>query len=405
VQSSNLKVELGDTFNKIWSAAMFSKFADGLIGAAIPLLAASLTRDPILIAIQANLFMLPWLIFAIPIGALLDRLNRRTAMLMVQSSRVLIGAALALLIVTGQMNLVWLASLTFVFGVSEVVYDTATQSAIPSLLSDNQLEKGNSRLQIADTVMQGFVGVPLGGYIFAILAFIPFFGVSACYLVAIVLVLSISKNALQPKVDPTAPKRPPLGEEIKEGLHYLWSQKTLLRLVLTTGFIGFCYSMGGATQVLFILDHLAVPEANYGWVLVPLGVGALIGAFTSARFSSRLGRSSALAIALPASALSLLLCGLSPNVYWFMGACFMQGFFIAHWNILLMSTYHSMIPNEIFGRIHGARRTIVWGLMPVGGLLGGILAKIDLTLPLIVGGIMATVLAISAISFIRSIET
>jgi hypothetical protein len=83
----------------------------------------------------------------------------------------------------------------------------------------------------------------------------------------------------------------------------------------------------------------------------------------------------------------------------------MQGFFIAHWNILLMSTYHAMIPNEIFGRIHGARRTIVWGLMPVGGLLGGILAKIDLTLPLIVGGIMATVLAISAISFIRSIET
>ena len=405
MQRSKSTVELGDTFNKIWSAAMFSKFADGLIGAAIPLLAASLTRDPILIAIQANLFMLPWLLFAIPLGALLDRINRRAAMLMVQTSRVFIGVALASLILSGQMNLIWLATLTFVFGVSEVVYDTATQSTIPSLLADDQLEKGNSKLQIADTVMQGFVGVPLGGYIFTVMAFIPFLGVSTCYLVAILLVLSISKDALQAKMDPAAPKRAPLRDEIREGLQYLWSQKVLLRLVLTTGFIGFCYSMGGATQVLFILDHLAVPEANYGWVLLPLGAGALIGAVTSARFSLRIGRSAALAIALPGSALSLLLCGLSPNVYWFMAACFMQGFFIAHWNILLMSTYHAMIPNEIFGRIHGARRTIVWGLMPVGGLIGGLLAKKDLTLPLIVGGIMATALALSAIRFIRSIQT
>lgn len=405
MQRSKSPVELGDTFNKIWSAAMFSKFADGLIGAAIPLLAASLTRDPILIAIQANLFMLPWLLFAIPLGALLDRINRRAAMLMVQTSRVFIGVALASLILSGQMNLIWLAILTFVFGVSEVVYDTATQSAIPSLLADDQLEKGNSKLQIADTVMQGFVGAPLGAYIFAVMAFIPFLGVSTCYLVAILLVLSISKDALQPKVDPAAPKRAPLGDEIREGLRYLWSQKVLLRLVLTTGFIGFCYSMGGATQVLFILDHLAVPEAYYGWVLIPFGAGALIGAVTSAGFSLRIGRSAALAIALPVSALSLLLCGLSPNVYWFMAACFMQGFFIAHWNILLMSTYHAMIPNEIFGRIHGARRTIVWGLMPVGGLLGGFLAKIDLTLPLIVGGVLATSLALSAVRFIRSIQT
>jgi len=405
VQGSEATTSLGSTFNKIWSAAMFSKFADGLTGAAIPLLAASLTRDPILIAIQANLFMLPWLIFAIPLGALLDRLNRRSAMLLVQLSRVLIGAALASLIISGQMNLVWLATLTFIFGVSEVVYDTATQSAIPSLLADDQLEKGNSRLQIADTVMQGFIGVPLGGYVFALLAFAPFIGVSACYAVAILLVLNISSNAMQPKVDPNAPKRAPLREEIKEGLQYLWREKVLLRLVLTTGFIGFCYSMGQATQVLFILDHLAVPEANYGWVLVPLGVGALLGAFTSAKFSARLGRSTALSIALPASSLSLLVCGLAPNAYWFMAACFMQGFFIAHWNILLMSTYHAMIPNEIFGRIHGARRTIVWGLMPIGGLLGGFLAKVDLTLPLIVGGILSTALALSAIRFIRSIRT
>jgi MFS family permease len=161
--------------------------------------------------------------------------------------------------------------------------------------------------------------------------------------------------------------------------------------------------MGSATQVLFILDHLKVSEANYGWVLVPLGIGALIGAVTTSRFSAKVGRSKALAITLPASAACLLAGGLSSNVYWYMFTLLFQGLFMAYWNILLMSTYHTMIPNEIFGRIHGARRTIVWGLMPIGGLLGGLLAKIDLTLPLIVGGAIATVFALSAYRFIRSI--
>ncbi|MEY2815549.1 MAG: hypothetical protein RJA78_125 [Actinomycetota bacterium] len=403
MQRSEAKITLGTSFNKIWSAAMFSKFADGLAGAAIPLLAASLTRDPVLIAIQANLFLLPWLLFAIPIGALVDRLNRRTAMLMVQISRVVIGASLAWLIVSGEMNLIWLATLTFIFGISEVVFDTATQSTIPTLLSDGQLEKGNSRLQIADTVMQGFVGVPLGGFIFATAAFIPFLGLSACYLVAALLVLSIARDALQPRVEIKPADRAKLKHEIRDGLQYLWSHKVLLRLVLTTGFIGFCYAMGQATQVLFILDHLKVSEANYGWVLVPLGIGALIGAVTTSRFSAKVGRSKALAITLPASAACLLAGGLSSNVYWYMFTLLLQGLFMAYWNILLMSTYHVMIPNEIFGRIHGARRTIVWGLMPIGGLLGGLLAKIDLTVPLIAGGVLATAFALSAYRFIRSI--
>lgn len=395
---------LGATFNKIWSAAVFSKFADGLIGAAIPLLAASLTRDPVLIAIQSNMVMLPWLIFAIPLGALLDRLNRRFVMLVVQLTRVLIGATIAELIITNSITLWALMLLTFIFGVSEVVYDTATQSTIPSLLKGHQLEMGNSRMQIADTFMQSFVGVPLGAFLYALYNFAPFFGVAAFYVVAIVLVSSISKTALQ--VDGNYKKaRPSLKHEIIEGLKYLWNDKVLFRLVLATGAVGFFYAMGQATMVLFILDHLQVSEALYGWVMVPLAVGSLIGAFASPRLSAKFGRSAALSIALPAASVSMFLAGLSPNVYWFLIASTFHGFFIAQWNILLMSTYHAMIPNEIFGRIHGTRRTLVWGLMPIAGLIGGLLGRIDITLPLIAGGIGAVIIAASQSKFIRSIQT
>ena len=396
---------LGATFNKLWSAAMFSKFADGLVGAAIPLLAATLTRDSVLIAIQANMMLLPWLFFAIPIGALMDRLNRRLSMLLVQGTRVAIGATIASLMITGQMNLWFLMALTFIFGISEVVYDTATQSTIPALLKGNQLERGNSRLQIADTVMQSFIGAPLGAIIFAAIAFTPFMGISVCYVIAIILVSSIAPKAMQSLRSAAAPKRSTLRAEMKEGLVYLWNDKVLFRLVVTTGAVGFCYALGQSTLVLFILDHLHVPEASYGLLMIPLAVGALLGAFASPLLSARFGRSKTSAYSLPVSALTLLLAGLAPDATWYMAATLLHGFFIAQWNILLMSTYHAMIPNEIFGRIHGTRRTLVWGLMPIGGLIGGFLGKIDITLPMIVGGISATIIASTGIRFISSIKS
>jgi MFS family permease len=399
------KESLGKTFNRLWSAAMFSKFADGLAMAAIPLLAATLTRDTVLIAIQSNMLMLPWLLFAIPLGTLLDRVNRRLAMILVQATRVGIGLALAGLIMSGQMNLVALMVLTFIFGISEVVYDTATQSTIPALLKDHQLERGNSKLQIADTIMQSFIGVPLGAIIFAAFTFSPFLGLAACYVAAMILVSTIPSQSMQIPRLQDAPKRERLSAEIKEGIVYLWEHKVLFRLVMTTGAVGFCYALGQATLVLFLLDHLKVREVDYGLVMLPLAVGALLGAFASPKISKRFGRSKTLAISLPLSALSLLVGGLAPNITWYLMASFVQGLFIAQWNILLMSTYHAMIPNEIFGRIHGTRRTIVWGLMPLGGLAGGFIGRVDITLPLIVGGIAGTIIATSSIRFMRSIKT
>lgn len=384
---------------------MFSKFADGLAMAAIPLLAVTLTKDSVLIAIQSNMMMLPWLLFAIPLGALLDRVNRRLSMLLVQATRVGIGIALALLISTGQLNLVALMILTFIFGISEVVYDTATQSTIPSLLKGHQLERGNSRLQIADTIMQSFVGIPLGAVIFVSASYSPFLGLAACYIAAMILVSTIPSKSMQPVVAPEAPKRDPLKVEIREGLLYLWNHKVLFRLVMTTGAVGFCYALGQATLVLFLLDHLNVTKAQYGLVMIPLAVGALVGAFVSPKLSKRFGRAETLAISLPLASFSLLVGGLAPNITWYLIASFIHGLFIAQWNILLMSTYHAMIPNDIFGRIHGTRRTIVWGLMPLGGLLGGFLGRIDITLPLIVGGVAGTLIAASSYRFMRSIRT
>lgn len=100
------------------------------------------------------------------------------------------------------------------------------------------------------------------------------------------------------------------------------------------------------------------------------------------------------------SSLMVLLQGFVPNIYIFIALSTFAAFTISQWNILLMSTYQSAIPSHLYGRVHGTRRTLVWGLMPFGSLLGGFIAKTGLRAPLIVGGALATVIAVFSLPFL-----
>jgi MFS family permease len=110
-------------------------------------------------------------------------------------------------------------------------------------------------------------------------------------------------------------------------------------------------------------------------------------------------------LGITASSVLILIQGFSPNIYVFVLLATLGGFTISQWNILLMATYQTIIPNELYGRIHGTRRTLVWGLMPIGSLLGGVLAHFSLRLPMYVGGVIASVIALSSIKFLLSVAT
>ena len=119
--------------------------------------------------------------------------------------------------------------------------------------------------------------------------------------------------------------------------------------------------------------------------------------------SKYLGRGKALAINVFFASLLVIFIGLSPNAYFFAAVSVLIGFTISVWNILLMSLYQSLIPPELYGRIHGARRTIVWGLMPIGALLGGVIARGGLRLPFLIGGSIATLIAFFSYKHIKRI--
>jgi MFS family permease len=394
--------KLGPAFNRLFSASVISNLSDGLLAVAAPLLAISLTKDPILISMLSAFVMLPWLLFAIPIGLIVDRSNKRLLITFTNSIRFITAGLVALAISTDTITIYWLLLATFLIGTCEVATDTAAQSLIPVILDKKNFEKANSRMNIAETVIQNFIGAPLSGFLYATSIVLPFILNSLGFLVAAIFVLMIPAHLISKGSSPEneAAEKKSFISEIKFGLNYLWNDRPLRRLVATTTALGFFYSVTTSTLILFITETLEVQAKYFGLLMAVAGSGGVLGGILTPALSKKFGRGTILAVAIFISSVTVLFQGFSPNVWVFGVIGFVSSFSITNWNILLMSCYQVLIPAELYGRIHGARRTFVWGVMPIGALLGGVIAQSGLRLPLIIGGTATTLISISAFTFV-----
>ena len=394
--------KLGPAFNRLFSASVISNLSDGLLAVAAPLLAISLTKDPVLISLLSAFVMLPWLLFAIPIGLIVDRSNKRLLITFTNSIRFIAAGLVALAISTDTITIYWLLLATFIIGTCEVATDTATQSLIPVILEKKNFEKANSRLNIAETVIQNFIGAPLSGFLYATAIVLPFILNSLGFLIAAIFVLMIPAHLIShgPTEAEDDLEKKSFLTEIKFGLNYLWNDGPLRRLVATTTSLGFFYSLSTSTLILFITETLGVQAKYFGVLMAGAGSGAVLGGILTPALSKKFGRGGVLAVAIFVSSITVLFQGLAPNVWVFGAIGFVSSFTITNWNILLMSCYQVLIPAELYGRIHGARRTFVWGVMPIGAFLGGVIAHAGLRIPLLVGGIATTLISLSAFTFI-----
>lgn len=399
--------KLGTGFNRLWAASLSSNLADGLLRTAAPLLAISLTNDPVKISLIAAIVMLPWLFFAIPVGAIVDRVDRRKAIALANAIRFLIAATVAVVVANEVMTIELLYLGAFIIGVCEVVSDTAAQAMVPQLLDETQYESGNSRLQMSETVVSQFVGSPTSGFLYAVAIFLPFVATSLGFLVAAVLILFVPiqfQTDLRRNLGEATTAREKFWPSLLFGLKYLYSNKQLFRLVVATTAIGFAFSASNSVVALYMVKDLGLAPTYFGVVLTIQGIGALLGAATATFWTKRYERSSVMAISMVLTGITVILTGLSPNIFVFTAIATATGYLISIWNILLMSTYQTIIPNELYGRIHGARRTLVWGLMPLGSIFGGFVARLGLNVPFLVGGTLATILAVLNFSFFRKLN-
>ena len=394
--------KLGPAFNRLFSASVISNLSDGLLAVAAPLLAISLTKDPILISMLSAFVMLPWLLFAIPIGLIVDRSNKRLLITFTNSIRFITAGLVALAISTDTITIYWLLLATFLIGTCEVATDTAAQSLIPVILEKKNFEKANSRMNIAETVIQNFIGAPLSGFLYATAIVLPFILNSLGFLIAAFFVFMIPAHLISQGSSAETPvtEKKSFISEIKFGLNYLWNDRPLRRLVATTTSLGLFYSLSTSTLILFITEILEVQAKYFGVLMAGAGSGGVLGGILTPILSKKFGRGAVLAVAIFISSITVVFQGISPNVWVFGVIGFISAFAITNWNILLMSCYQVLIPADLYGRIHGARRTFVWGVMPIGALLGGVIAQSGLRLPLIVGGIATTLISISAFTFV-----
>ena len=398
-------VPLGHDFSRIWSASLITNLVDGVLRLAAPLLAVSLTEDPILIGALSALGLLPWLFFAIPIGAIVDRVDRRKALVIGNSLRAVIALFIAFAVSQDFINIWLLLISVFFFGICEVLVDTTSQAVLPQILDKSNYERGNSRLQISEVIVSQFAGAPLSGLLYAVSIALPFFFSTTGFILAGLLILLFPfERAINVRKEGDAGQaKLGLKGDIKFALNYLYQDKQIFSIVVITTLLGFFYSLSNAIAPLFILKELNVSPALFGVVLAIQGIGALAGSIAAPMVSKYLGRGKALAINVFFASLLVIFIGLSPNAYFFVAVSVLVGFTISVWNILLMSLYQSIIPPELYGRIHGARRTIVWGLMPIGALLGGVIARGGLRLPFLIGGSIATLIAFFSYKHIKRI--
>jgi Na+/melibiose symporter-like transporter len=395
------KQRLGADFRNLFTANLGSSLGDGIARTAAPLLAVQLTSDPVLVAGVAALQMLPWLLFAIPAGLIVDAVDRRHALAMANTLRALLAVGLFVLAATGTLTIWWLYLVIFLFGIGETVYDGAIRAVVPSIVPKALLPKANGRIEGAETVVQNFVAGPVTSALFAVTVLIPLGANAAAYALAAVLAFALPAAASGRQFAVAKPvEREPWHRALAEGFRFIFGDRMLVTLLFLSTFIGLCFSAATASFALFLVDRLGLPIALFGAFLLTGAFGALAGSFVAAPLGRRFGTGPTMAVANFVAITPIAFAGLFPSL-WVTGVVFfVTSVGVLVWNVHMMSLRQSIIPGRLLGRVHGSWRTVLWGSMPVGAVIGGFIGRVDLALPLIVGGGAATVACILFFRFL-----
>lgn len=364
------RVPPGRRFRLLLSANAASNLGDGIGKVALPLLAAALTRDPALIAGLSVAQFLPWLLCALPAGVLLDRTDRRRAAVVANAARAVLIGALALLVMADAAAL-WVVYATAVLvGVAETVSDTAGNALVPEVVPAELLDHANSRLQSVETVGQNFLGSPLGGLAFAVFAAFPLLLNSAGFALAAGLLFAMDGARRTPRHG----TRRPVLTELRAGLRWIRTSPLVLRLMLVIGTVGMVYEIALAQLVLYALDHLRISESAFGVLGAVSGAGGVAGAVLAPRLITRWGRRAVLTGGLLAAGLCVTGMGLTADPV--VAAVLYAGFAVPVMavNVVSATVRHTAVPPGYLGRVLGAWRTVVFGTVPVGALVGGLLA-------------------------------
>ena len=358
-------------FGRLWSAAVISRFGDALRGAALPLLAVSLTDRPLLIASVTACGYLPWIVFGLLGGAVADRVDQRRAMWTVDAVRALLVAAFAVAVALGHASILLLIALALALTTLQTLFDNASTALLPTLVDRAALSSANARLMTGQQIAGGLIGAPVVPLLIAAGAAVPFVADAGTFLLAAALVASLRAGA------PERAPRPAGGTlrgEIADGLRTLWRDRPLRGLCAATALCNIGMGALIATLVVLVTGWLDAGTAGYAAATTAYTVGGLAGGVLNRRITARLGPLRSVLLAGLVQIAALVVMGSVRSLTAVVAALTVFGFMGMLWNVNTTTLMQQRTPADMLGRVSSAFRTLAVAGAPLGALLGGLTA-------------------------------
>ena len=346
--------------------AQFTELALPVV--AVTLLGAGEWEMGLLVAASTVAF----LVLGLPAGAWVDRMRKRQVMIVADLARTLLLAAVPVLFFTGVLELWHVIAVAAAVGVATLFFDVSYQSYIPLLVEDRQVGEANSKLEATAQVAN--IGGPgiAGGLLSLLTAPAVLLMTAGTYLVSALSLLRVRDT----EVAPDRSARQPLVREIAEGVEFVWHQPLIRRITGTTASANLFSGIAFTLLPLLVLRDLGLGPVVLGVMFSFGAVGGLLGAVLTPRFTKLFGEGTSLSIstiAFPVALLPLPLALLFPELALVLlpAGNFLSAFFIVLYNITQVTLRQRLCPPRLLGRMNASIRFVVWGVIPLGGLLAG----------------------------------
>jgi MFS family permease len=365
-------------FLKLWAGQTISLFGSQISVLAIPLTAVLVLHAmPIQMGILTAAGMLPSLLFGLFAGVWVDRLRRRPILIGTDAGRILLLSLIPLTYLLGVLHIELLYLFAFLIGILTVFFNVAYQSYLPSLIEREQLVEGNSKLELSQSIGEivgpGLAGVLVQAFTAPLAILVDAFS----FLVSAVSLAWIHTSEEAPK---TRTQRKAMRREILEGLRFVFGEPILRTLASSYATLTLFNSILEAVFVLYLTRAIGIKPALLGIIFAIGSVGFVLGALLAGRLTTRIGIGRVLLLTplvIGASDLLIPLVGLIPFLA-FPLVCLAQFLFgLARpvFSINQVSLRQAVTPERLLGRMNASIYFIVYGITPLGSLLGGVLGQ------------------------------
>lgn len=397
-------------FLKLWSAETISVFGSQVTQLALPLTAVLvLGATPAQMGILGAIEMAPFLFISLFAGVWVDRWRLRPVMVLADIGRAILLGTIPTAYFLGWLSIEYLYLVALLTGILTVFFDVAYQSYLPVLVNRDQLVEGNGKLEVSRSVAQ-ITGPGLAGGLVQIASAPVAMAIDAVSFAFSAIFLGLIRHSEPAK--PARTEKRNIWKEIGEGLGVVFGNPYLRSIAACTGTSNLFGNIAGAVFTLYVVRELGVDAVLLGLIFGVGSVGALIGAIMAGWTARRLGVGWTIIVTAAIFGVGALAAPLAGGPVWLVVVVLTAGFFISSWvnpvyNITQVSLRQAITPHRLLGRMNASMRFLVWGTMPIGSLLGGLLGEvIGLRMTLLVAA-LGTFLSVLPVFFspVRNLKT